>query len=62
LERKRDWRGGYDCVIARKLKFRTDFNEFYPATLQDSLSGSSGSSVVLNRKATSNHIGAQVNA
>lgn len=58
----KNWRAGFDCVLWKKLKLRTDFNEFYLATVQDSLYGSSGSSVVLNRKATSSHIGSEVNA
>jgi hypothetical protein len=54
-------RAGFDCVPWKKVKLRTDFNEFYLATAQDALYGSSGSSVVLNRNATSNHIGSEVN-
>ena len=52
---------GFRCVPWKKLKVRTDFNQFYLATMQDALYGSSGSSVVLNRKATSNHIGSEMN-
>jgi hypothetical protein len=55
-------RAGFDCAATRKLKLRFDFNEFYLATVQDSLYGTGGSSVVLNRKATSSRIGAEVNA
>jgi len=57
----KNWRTGFDCVLGKKLKLRTDFNQFYLATVQDSLYGSSGSSVVLSRKATSNHIGSEIN-
>ena len=57
----KDWRAGFDCMLWKKLKYRADFNEFYLATVQDGLYGSSGSSVVLNRKATSNHVGSEVN-
>ena len=57
----KNWRAGFDCVAGKKLKLRVDFNEFYLATVQDALYASSGSSVVLNRKATSNHIGSEVN-
>ena len=56
-----NWRAGYDCVISKNLKFRLDFNEFYLATAQDSLYGSSGSAVLSNYKATSSHIGSEIN-
>ena len=56
-----NWRMGFDCVPSKKLKLRADFNQFYLATVQDSLYNSAGSSAVLNRAATSNHIGAEVN-
>lgn len=56
-----NWRTGYDCMILKNLKFRLDFNEFYLATVQDSLYGSSGSAVLSNYKATSNHIGSEIN-
>lgn len=58
----KNFRAGFDFVAAKKLKVRADFNEFYLATVQDSLYASSGSSAVLNRKATSGHVGAEVNA
>lgn len=54
-------RVGFDCVMWKNLKLRADFNEFYLATVQDSLYASSGSSVLLNRGATSTHIGSEVN-
>jgi hypothetical protein len=54
-------RAGFDLLVAKKLKLRTDFNEFYLATVHDSLFGSSGSSVVLNRAATSSHVGSEIN-
>jgi len=54
-------RAGFDCVFWQKLKIRTDVNQFYLASLQDGLYNSSGASVVLNRKATSNHIGWETN-
>jgi alginate export protein len=55
-------RAGFDFLATKKFKLRADFNEFYLATVQDSLYGSSGSSVVLDRKATSAHIGSEANA
>jgi hypothetical protein len=54
-------RAGFDFLPLKKLKVRTDFNEFYLATVQDGLYNSSGTSVVLDRKATSAHIGPETN-
>ena len=45
----KNWRAGFDCKVMKKLKLRTDFNEFYLATVQDALYNSSGTSAVLNR-------------
>ena len=58
----KNYRVGFDFQAAKKLKVRSDFNEFYLATVQDSLYNSSGTSVALNRKATSAHIGSSLNA
>ena len=58
----KNWRAGFDCRPLKKLTARLDFNEFYLATVQDSLYNSSGTSAVLDRKATSNHIGSEINA
>jgi hypothetical protein len=57
----KNFRTGLDFQISKKFKLRTDYNDFALATTQDSLYGSSGSSVVLNRKATSAHIGDEIN-
>ena len=57
-----NWRAGFDCAPVRKLKLRTDFNQFYLATVQDALYNSAGASAILNRGATSRHIGAEWNA
>jgi hypothetical protein len=57
----KNYRTGFDFVAAKKIKVRADFNEFYLATVQDGLYNSSGSSIVLNRKATSSHVGAEIN-
>lgn len=54
-------RTGFDGQAARKLKFRVDFDEFYLATTQDALYASSSSATVLNRAATSGHIGWELN-
>ena len=53
----KDFRAGFDLVLAKKIKVRADYNDFNLATVQDSLYNSSGSSAVLNRKATSAHVG-----
>jgi hypothetical protein len=58
----KNWRAGFDCKATKKLKLRIDFNEFYLATVQDALYSSSGTSALLNRKATSGHIGSEINA
>jgi hypothetical protein len=55
-------RAGFDFLAVKKLKVRVDFNEFYLATVQDGLYNSSGTSIVVNRKATSAHIGSEINA
>jgi hypothetical protein len=54
-------RAGFDFLPLKKLRVRTDFNEFYLATVEDGLYNSSGTSVVLDRKATSAHIGSETN-
>jgi hypothetical protein len=54
-------RAGFDFLPLKKLKLRTDFNEFYLATVRDGLYNSSGTSVVLDRKASSAHIGSETN-
>jgi hypothetical protein len=55
-------RAGFDFLPLKKLKLRTDFNEFYLATVRDALYNSSGTSVVLDRKASSAHIGSETNS
>jgi hypothetical protein len=47
----KNFRAGFDFVVARKLKVRTDFNQLDLATVQDSLYNSGGGSAVLNRGA-----------
>jgi len=58
----RNPRGGFEFLIAKKLKVQTDFNEFYLATTQDAYYNAYGVSLVLNRNATSRHIGSAVDA
>ena len=40
----KNWRAGFNCQLGRKIKVRTDFNQFFLATVQDGLYNSSGSS------------------
>jgi hypothetical protein len=55
-------RAGFDFAASRKTKIRADFNEFYLATVQDGLYNTLGTSVVVDRKATSGHIGSELSA
>jgi hypothetical protein len=55
-------RVGFDFTPLKKLKVRVDYNDFYLASTADALYASSGSTVVLNRKATSGHVGDEINA
>ncbi len=55
----RSARAGFDFVATKKLKLRTDFYEDYLASIQDGLYNCGGSLKVINRKATSNHVGAE---
>ena len=57
----KNYRAGFDFVLGRRWKVRGDFNDFSLATVQDGLYNSSGSSIVLNRAATSAHIGSELN-
>jgi len=54
-------RAGFDFLLTRKLKVRTDFNQFYLATVQDGLYNSSGTAIVTNRTATTGHLGWETN-
>jgi Alginate export len=56
----KNFRAGFDFLAVRKLKLRADYNDFRLATVQDSLYNSSGSSIVLNRRATSASIGSEI--
>ena len=57
----KNFRAGFDIQPLSKLKLRADYNDFSLATTQDSLYNSSGTSAVLNRTATSAHIGNEIN-
>jgi hypothetical protein len=56
----RDIRAGFDVQLHKKFKVMADWNDFYLATVQDGLYAAGGSRTVLNRKATSRHIGNEV--
>jgi hypothetical protein len=56
------FRAGFDVHATKKLKIRTDYNDFYLATIQDGLYGNAGAALVLNRAANSGHIGKEINA
>ena len=53
----RDVRSGFGFLVTRKIKFQTDWNDFHLATVQDGLYNSAGVRTVLNRRATSTHVG-----
>lgn len=55
----RNPRVGFDFEPIKKWKLRADFNEFYLATTQDGLYNASGTRIVLNRAATSRHVGSE---
>jgi hypothetical protein len=56
----RDARVGFECLITKQLKLQADFNEFYLATTQDGFYNAGGTRTVLNRSATSRHIGSEI--
>ena len=56
----RNYKAGVDVTPTRKLKASVDFRELYLASTQDGLYNSSGTRVVLNRKATSTHVGSEL--
>ena len=57
----KNYRAGFDCVVAKKIKLRADYYDLSLATVQDGLYNSSGSAIVTNRKATSAHVGYEFN-
>jgi len=52
-------KGGLEVAPCRKCKVSTDFREMYLATTQDGLYAGNGTRSVLNRKATSRHVGSE---
>jgi hypothetical protein len=57
----KNWRAGFDFLPVPKMKLRVDFDEFYLANVQDALYNTNGNSAVLNRPATSAHLGSEIN-
>ena len=57
-----DWRAGLDFTPMKKIKVKMDFRDYWLATVQDGLYNSSGTRTVFDAKATSNHVGAGVDA
>lgn len=56
----RTFRAGFDVAVSKKLKLQTDWNDFHLATVQDGLYNAAGTRTVLNRKATSTHVGNEI--
>ena len=52
-------RAGFEFLVSKRLALRTDFYEDYLATTQDGLYTSGGVLKVLNRNATSRHVGCE---
>jgi Alginate export len=55
----RSARAGVDFVASKRLKLRTDFLEDYLASTKDGLYNSGGVLKVINRNATSRHVGSE---
>lgn len=53
----RAWRAGLDLQLTKFLRMTVDGRDFRLATIQDGLYNGSGTRVVLNRNATTRHIG-----
>ncbi len=54
-----NYKVGFEIGITKKLKAQFDVNDFYLATLQDSLYTDNGSAVVKNSTASSRHVGVE---
>jgi hypothetical protein len=52
-----DWRAGIDFAPFKKLTVKTDFRDYWLATVQDGLYNGFGTRTVFNSKATSTHVG-----
>jgi hypothetical protein len=52
-----NWRAGVDFAPFKKLTVKADFRDYWLATVEDGLYNCFGTRMVLNAKATSNHVG-----
>jgi hypothetical protein len=52
-----NWRSGVDFSPIRKLLLKVSYRDYWLADVTDGLYNSAGSEIVLNKKATSNHVG-----
>jgi alginate export protein len=50
---------GFEFNPVKKVRIQTDFHEFYLASTQDGLYNAGGARIVLNRLATSSHVGSE---
>jgi hypothetical protein len=50
---------GFEFNPSKKVRIQTDFHEFYLASTQDGLYNAGGTRIVLNRLATSSHVGSE---
>jgi Alginate export len=57
-----NWRSGVDFSPLRKLQMKVSYRDYWLADVTDGLYNSSGTETVLNKKATSNHVGEGVDA
>lgn len=55
-----NWRSGVDFAPRRGLSFKVDYRNFWLATVNDSLYNAIGTATVLDKKATSNHVGSGI--
>jgi len=57
-----NWRSGVDFTPLRKLQMKVSYRDYWLADVTDGLYNSSGTETVLNKKATSNHVGEGVDS
>jgi hypothetical protein len=57
-----NWRAGVDFSPVKKLQLKVSYRDYWLATVTDGLYNSAGTQTVLNKLATSNHVGEGVDA
>jgi hypothetical protein len=57
-----DWRAGVEFAPLKKLNVKVDYRDYWLATVQDGLYSTFGTETVLDKKATSSHVGEGVDA